>query len=160
MIRSATQSTISIVAQLGDRLERGEATCHNCRFFSALRFPSRTPTESHLRPLSAYRSHGDFDFSRITTSLRNTDSVLLVVFTERRVTEDLGALFLNIAEISGLFTARCLPKNGTQRGSGATQSQVPLITVFSLFADHSDSGPGSLSECRCLSRSATFDGNL
>src|SRR5579871_3018958 len=68
------------VTQLGNRLERGEqATCYICRFFSALRLPAKVPSEYHLRALSAYQSHNDFDSARIPRSLRSKGNVFFVV---------------------------------------------------------------------------------
>ena len=68
------------VAQLGNRLKRGkQANCYICQFFSALRLPAKVLSEYHLRALSAYRTHSDFNSARIPRSLSGKGNVFVVL---------------------------------------------------------------------------------
>jgi hypothetical protein len=69
-----------IVAPLRDGLGRDvNSDCTLCRLFYALPFPVNGSTEYHLRAMSAFRSHIDFEFSRIPASIKSHDNIFLSV---------------------------------------------------------------------------------
>lgn len=64
-----------IVAPLRDGFGRDVTSdCTLCRLFYALRIPATGSREYHLRAMSAFRSHFDFEFSRIPASMKSHDN--------------------------------------------------------------------------------------